>query len=151
MLFNPDPTKQSTEVCFSHKRDKVPREPLIFNNNKIQSASAQKHLRLILDSKPDFYQHIDDKINKCNIIIGIMRRLSMTLSRKSLLTIYNTFVGPLLDYADIICDRPCTESFRGKLQAVQFSACLAITGAIRGTFQGCLFREFGLETLSDRS
>ena len=48
MLFNPDPTKQVTEVCFLRKRDNVPREPLTFNNNKIQPAPAQKHLGLIL-------------------------------------------------------------------------------------------------------
>ena len=97
MLFNPDPTKQATEVCFSNKRDNVPHEALTFNN-KIQSATAQKHLRLILYSKRDFNQHIDGKINKCNKIIGTMRRLSMTLSRKSLLTI---FVTPPIVNADM--------------------------------------------------
>ena len=75
MLFNLDPTKQATEVCFSHKRDNVPLEPLTFNNNKIQSAPAQKHQGLILDSKLDFNQHIDDKINKCNKISRTMRRI----------------------------------------------------------------------------
>ena len=79
MLFNPGPTIQATEVCLSHKRENVPHKPVIFNNNKIQFASAQKYLRLILDSKLEFNQHIDDKINKCNKIIGTMKRLSMTL------------------------------------------------------------------------
>ena len=111
VLFNPDPTKQVIEVCFSHKRDNVPHGPLNFNNNKIKSAHAEKHLGLILDSKLDFNQHIDDKINKCNKVIGTMRRLSMTLSRKSLLTIYKSFIRPLLDYADIIYDKPCNETF----------------------------------------
>ena len=45
MLFNTGATKEATAVCFSHKRDNVPREPLTFNNNKIQSSFAQKHLR----------------------------------------------------------------------------------------------------------
>ena len=63
MLFSPDPTKQDKKVCFSHKHDNVSHEALTFNNNKIQSAPAQKHPRLILDSKLDFNQHIDDKIN----------------------------------------------------------------------------------------
>ena len=34
MLFNPDLSKQATELCFSHKRDNVPHEPLTYNNNK---------------------------------------------------------------------------------------------------------------------
>ena len=62
MLFNPDPNKQAAEVCFSHKRDNFSHEPVTFNNNKIQSAPAQKHLRLILDSKFDFNQRIDNKM-----------------------------------------------------------------------------------------
>ena len=106
MVFNLDPSKQATEVCFSHKHDNVPHDTLTFNNNKIQSALTQKHLGLILDSKPDFNQHTDDKINKCNKTIGTMRRLSMTFSRKSLQTIYKSFVRPLLHYADIIYDKP---------------------------------------------
>ena len=150
MLVNPNPTKQAKEVCFSHKSDNVPYKSLTFNNNKIQSAPAQKHLGLILDSKLDFNQHKDDKKNKCNKIIGTMRRLSMTLSRKSLLTIYNSFVRPILEYADIIYDKPCNETFKGKLEAVQYHACLAITGAIRGASRERLYRELGLETLNDR-
>ena len=35
MLFNAGPTKQAKEVCFSHKCDNVPHEPLTFNNKKI--------------------------------------------------------------------------------------------------------------------
>ena len=140
MLFNLDPTKQATEVwCFSHKRDNVPHEPLTFNNNKMQSARAQKHLGLILDSKLDINQHIDDKINKWNKIIGTIRRLSMTFSRKSLSTIYKSFVRRPLDYADIN-DKPCNKTFKEKLEAIQYNASLAITGAIKGTSRERLCR-----------
>ena len=79
---------------------------------------------LILDAAFDFNQHIDHEINKCKKTIGIVRRLSMTLSRKSLLAIYKSFDRPLLDYADMICDRPCDELFKVKLEAVQYNACL---------------------------
>ena len=72
---------------FSQKRDNVSYLSLVFNDNKVQLANSQKHLGLILDSKLDFNEHIDNKINKCNKVIGIMKRLSLILSRKSLLTI----------------------------------------------------------------
>ena len=62
-----------------------------------------------------------------------MKKLSMALSKESLLTLYKSFVRPLLDYADIIYDKPCNELFKGKLEAVHGHACLAITGAITGT------------------
>ena len=34
-LFNPDRTKQATEVGFSHKRDNVPYEPLIITKHNL--------------------------------------------------------------------------------------------------------------------
>ena len=58
-----------------------------------------------------------------------MKRLSLILSRKSLLTIYKSFVRPNLDYADIIYDKPFNESFKRKM--VQYKAALVITGAIK--------------------
>ena len=79
-----------------------------------------------------------------------MRKLSTTLSKKSLLKIYKSFARPLLDYADIIYDKPCNETFKGKLEAVQYNACLAITGTIRGTSRERLYHEHGLETLNGR-
>ena len=35
-----------------------------------------------------------------------MKKLSLTLSRNSLLIIYKTFVRPILDYADIMQNDP---------------------------------------------
>ena len=121
----------------------------MFNGTKVKLANSQKHLGLILDSKLDFNEHIDNKINKCNKVIGIMKRLSLILSRKSLLTIYKSFVRPNLDYADIIYDKPFNESFKRKIEMVQYKAALVITGAIKGTSRDRLYQELGLESLAD--
>ena len=150
MSFNPGPAKQAIQVCFSHKRDKLVYPPLQFNNNDVQSANSQKHLGLVLDSKLDFNEHVNNKINKCNKSIGIMKKLSLTLSRNSLLTIYKTFVRPILDYADIIYDKPLTESFKDKLEMVQYNAALVITSACKGTSRDRIYRELGLESLAER-
>ena len=40
--------------------------------------------------------------------------------------------------------------FKWKPEAVQYNACLAITGTIRGTSRGRIYSEIGLETLNDR-
>ena len=82
-----------------------------FNKNKIQSELDQNHLQLILDCKLYFHQQIDDKINKYSEIIW-------KLFRKSSLTISKSFVRPLLDYADINCDKRYNESFKVKREAV---------------------------------
>ena len=150
MLFNPDHVKQVIEVCFSHKRGKVAYPPLQFNNNNVQSANSQKHLGLVLDSKLDFNEHVNNKINKCNKSIGIMKKLSLTLSRNSFFTIYKTFVRPFLDFADIIYDKPPTESFKDKLEMVQYNATLVITSAFKSTSRDRIYREHGLESLTER-
>ena len=41
-------------------------------------------------------------------------------------------------------------SFHQKLESIQYNACLAITGAIRGTSEEKLYQELGLETLQLR-
>ena len=56
----------------------------MLNDAKVQFATSQKHLLFILDSRLDFIEHIDNKFNKCNKIIGMMKRRSLALTRKNL-------------------------------------------------------------------
>ena len=49
---------------------------LMLNDAKAKFATSQKHLLLILDSRLDFIDHIDDKLTKYNKMIGVMKRLS---------------------------------------------------------------------------
>ena len=59
-----------------------------------------------------------------------MKRLSLILSRESLLTVYKSFIRPNLDYADIIYNKPFHESFKRKIEMVQYKAALVITGLV---------------------
>ena len=56
-------------------------------------------------------------------------------------------VRPHLDCADIIYDKPGNVNFESKLDRVQYNACLAITGAIRGTNRDSIYAELGLESV----
>ena len=141
MLFNPDLSKQAIEIRFSHKRDNKNYPSLMFNDTKVQLATSQKYLGLILDSKLDFNEHIDNRINKGNKIIVIMKRLSLILSRKILLTMYKCFVRPNLDYAHIISGKPFNESFKSKIGMVQYKAALLITDTIMGTSRDRLYQD----------
>ena len=130
MLFNPDPKKQATEVYFSRKLN--PDSPLLhdFNDNTVQTVEEHNQLGLSLDKKLDFNIHAENKINKCNKLIGIMKRLSLSILRDILLTICKSFVCPHLAYTDIIYDKSGNVNFESKLERVQYNACLAITSAI---------------------
>ena len=78
----------------------------------------------------------------------MIKKLSNTLPRDALLTIYKSIVRPHLDYGDIIYDQPQNESFCNKIERIQYNAALA--GAIRGTSKTKLYKELGLEFLKSR-
>ena len=72
-----------------------------------------------------------------------MRKLNLLLPRLSLLTIYKCFIGPYLDYGDVVYDQPYLSSLASKIESVQSNAALAIAGAIRGTSKEKLYQELG--------
>ena len=150
--FNPDPNKPANEVIFSRKTNSnnLSHPPIKLNNNVISKCPHQKHLGIVLDSKLNFNAHVDKKTKKCNRMIDLIRRLSVTLPQNALLTIYKSFVRPHLDYGDILYDKPNNENFQNKLEKVQCRACLAITGAIQGTSRIKLYDELGLHSLIKR-
>ena len=55
-----------------------------------------------------------------------------------------------MDYVYIIYDKPFDESFKNKIESIQYKAWIARTGAIQRTSRECLYQELGLESLSDR-
>ena len=119
-------------------------------NILIKKYPQHKHLGIVLDSKLDSKFHVNQKIKKCNKLIGLVRRFSVNVPRNALLTIYKSFIRPPLDYGDILYDKRENKNFQNKLENVQYRACLAITGAIQGTSRQKLYGEHGLHSLSKR-
>ena len=115
MSFSQGRTKQAQEIIFSRKKNATMHSLLFFNNSEIKLSSKQKHLGLTLDSKLSFNKHRNDKIYQANKGVGLLRKLQTILPRKSLLTIYKSFIRPLLDYEDVIYDKPSNASFSKKL------------------------------------
>ena len=81
------------------------------------------------------------KLLKGNKIIGMIKKLSTSVSIQSLLTIYKSFVRPVLDYGDIIYDKLHKGSFIEKIERVQYNACLVIPGAFKSTLRERLYQE----------
>ena len=133
IIFNPDIYKQAQEVVFSRKTDKINQMPLTFIAIPVAQTRHQKHLSLYLDEKLNFSHHIKEIISMVNKGIGIIRKLRSILPRTALLTIYAAFIRPNIVYCDFIYDQPHNESFYNNLKKLQYSAALAVTGAIKGT------------------
>ena len=71
MSFNPDLSKQAQEVIFSPKLQKICHLSIYLNNNPIKQVSSQTHLRMILDTKLKFQEHIKNMLTKVNKTIGL--------------------------------------------------------------------------------
>ena len=147
MIFNPDLSKQ---VIFSRKIKKLHHPAVLFNNIPLSNSLFPKHLGLTLDIKLNFSEHIKSITKKISKAMGLLRKFPQFLPRSTLLTIYKTFIRSRLDYADIIYDQAYNTAFHDKHESIQCNACLAITGAIRGTSTEKIYQELGLESLKSR-
>ena len=105
---------------------------------------------VILDVKLTFEEHLKKIFNKTNKTIGLLKKFSNLLPRQALVTIYKAFNRPHLDYSDVLYDQTFNNSLHAKMKSIQYNACLAITGTIRGTSREKIYQELGLESLQLR-
>ena len=150
MTFNPDRSKQTQEIIFSRKFKKTTYPPLLFSNNYVSQVNSQTHLGAILNIKLTLEEHLKNVFNKTNKTKGDLKKFSSLLPRQDLVTIYRAFIRPNLDYGDVLYDKTFNNSFLAKMESIQYNACLAITGAIRGTSREKIYQELGLESLQLR-
>ena len=136
--FNPDPTKQATEVFFSFKKSHPNHTQIMFNGTAVAKMNEQKHLGLILDSSLSLKKHLDEKIIKAKKNLGIIKHLSIFLPHKKLDQMYKALVRSHLDIRYHI---PSVQTQFGvtltdlmeKAEKIQYQAALAVTGAWHGS------------------
>ena len=153
MQFNADISKQAVQVIISQKRTKPIHPPFFFNDAPVVIKDEQKHLGMVLDSALKFRSHVTEKIISARKGIRVIRYLSKYVSRDVLDQMYKLYVGPYLDHSDIIYhkfDPELTLEFTKKLEPVQHSTTLAVSGAWRGINKCKLYEELGWEYLYHR-
>ena len=67
-----------------------------------------------------------------------------------MITTYKSFIRHHLVYGDIIYDHSDHVSFSDKIESIQYTATLAITGAIKATSKEEFYKELDLESSIDR-
>ncbi len=150
MQFDCDKTE---EVIFSVKKLKTEHPPLKLWLDKIAGKDKHKHLRSILDSKPDFKSLIRQAILKARQGIGVIKYLSKYVSRDVLDQVYKLYVRPHLDCGDIIYHQYDPEmilNFTKRFEQTQYLAALAVADVWRGTNRQKLYNELGWESLYQR-
>ena len=78
-----------------------------------------------------------------------MRKLKFELDRKSLQTIYFSFIRPLLEYADVVWNN-CAQYESNELEKIQNEAARIVTGVTKLVSINSLLLETGWETLASR-
>ena len=141
MQFNPD------------KISKPIYSPLIFNGSEVVTLYRHKYLGFFYDSRLSFHRHIKEIVMKARRGVGIIRFMSKYVSRDLLDQMYKLYVRPNLDYGDLIYhkgDHEASLFLTKRLESVQYTAALAVTGAWKGTNKSKRLDELGWEYLHDR-
>ena len=100
-------------------------------NQEINEVDKHKHLGIIvLSGDCSWHYHINYIKEKAWARINIMRKLKFLLDRKSLETIYISFIRPVIEYADTIWDN-CTQNDKQELEKIQLEAARISTGATK--------------------
>ena len=76
------------EEAYDYRLDQTP----------LEDTDHEKDLGVIIDNKLKFGEHISEKINKANSIMGVIRRSFRFLDPKTFLKLYKSLVRPHLKY-----------------------------------------------------
>ena len=144
--FNPSKSKS---IIFSRKQIKPFHPPIEMNQQQISEVNSHKHLGLIFSNDCTWHEYLDYIKTKAWHRVNIMRKLKFTLDRKSLQTIYISFIRPLLEYADVVCDN-CTQYEANELEQIQNEAARIVTGTTKLVSIQSLLSETGWESLTSR-
>ena len=144
--FNPN---KNEVMLISRKTNRQNHPPVFMQNQQIQEVEFHKHLGVYLSSDCSWHQHIDYIKQKAWTRLNIMRKLKFDLDRKSLETIYISFIRPILEYADVIWDN-CSQQEKQQLEKIQTEAARTVTGSTKLVSIQKLYAEVCWERLETR-
>ena len=123
--------------------------PLSFNNTTLETVDKHKHLGVELSTNLSWKDHVTTISENAGKKLHILAKLKNLIDRKTLTTMYTSFIRPGLEYGSIVfCN--CTETEDEILESVQRRAFKIITGGIVRTPTNNLYNEIGMETLKVR-
>ena len=97
LKFCPD---KCTSLSINKRQDAEAQYKL--GDHTLSVADKEKDIGVIIDKDLTFSDHMNDKINKANRIIGLVRRSLTYLTEDIFLQLYKALVQPHLEYANCI-------------------------------------------------
>jgi hypothetical protein len=147
ITFSPPKTE---DMLISNKRPR-PHPDLTLDGQPIKRVETHKHLGVHLTKDLSWKTHADETAKKANKCLGVIRPLKHRLDRRSLETLYTSYVRPVIEYADAVWDVPDDHRHMLKtLDKVQKEAAKVVSGATARCTTEELHTELGWEPLSRR-
>ena len=128
VTFNP---AKPESIIFLRKRNQ-PYPPVFMDQTQIEEVISHKHLGVVLSNDCTWYEHLEYIKSKAWTRINIMRKLKYKLDRRSLQTIYFSFIRPVIEYSNVVWDN-CTLYEANELEKIQIEAARIVTGATKLT------------------
>jgi hypothetical protein len=98
LKFHPQKCKV-LEITMSHDKRK---HDYTLDDISLEHTDMEKDIGVIVDSKLSFSQHMAEKINSANRVVGVIRRSFTHLNDQVFLKLYKALVRPILEYANVV-------------------------------------------------
>ena len=136
-------------MTISNKTNLNQHPDLYIDGHVIERVEHHKHLGVILSYNLRWSSQINELVVKSRTKLGLMHGLKFKLDRRSLETIYTSFIRPCLEYADVLW-AGAYDSDLMKLDMVHIDAMRIVTGATERSNINNLYEETGWMSLQER-
>ena len=99
LRFHPDKCKRM-KISVKKEKEKQYEYSLKEGLNPMEETKAEKDIGVIIDNKLSFEDHINEKVNKANSILGVIRRSFDHLDKDTFIMLYKSLVRPHIEYAN---------------------------------------------------
>ena len=144
--FNPSKTKY---LIFSKKSTRVEYGPIYLQGKKLSEVDSHKHLGLLFTNTMTWDKHIDKICKDAGKRLTVIKRLPNQIAPLTKLSMYKTYIRPLLEYGSVIFDN-CTKSMADQLESLQRQAIISSLRAYKNTANIYLQKESGLPSLQNQ-
>ena len=142
LLVTFNPTK-SESLLISRKVNAPIHPPIFMNNQQLSEVTSHKHMVLHISKDCTWPEQIEYIKEKAWLR---MRKFKFLLDRKSLETIYISFIRPILEYKDVVLDISTQQEKQG-IEKTQIEAARIVTGTTKLVSIHSLYEETVWRTL----
>ena len=133
----------------SISRTKQKNNTLYMDGVAVKNVEKLKHLGVTALADGKWAEQVDEMEMKTQKKLGILRRYNHNFNRKTLSTLYKTFIRPSLEYASTVW-MDITEGEKKRIENINLKAARIITGTKVGTSHRGLYKETALGILEER-